>query len=120
MEVKPAPIRMGRSNEEILSAEGQSILKEVRPRDFLIALDRSGSLYDSLELAEWVEKLIISAPILSFIIGGPLGLPDSVLKKAGKILSLSKLTLTHEMSRLLLLEQLYRAFSINKGERYHK
>jgi 23S rRNA (pseudouridine1915-N3)-methyltransferase len=57
---------------------------------------------------------------ISFVIGGPLGLSQELLDQADKILSLSRLTLTHEMSRLLLLEQLYRAFTIIRGEKYHK
>jgi 23S rRNA (pseudouridine1915-N3)-methyltransferase len=87
----------------------------------MVPLDRSGHEFDSQELAAWLDSLSTgTGGWVSFIIGGPLGLPRELLDRAGKILSLSRLTMTHEMSRLLLLEQLYRAFTILRGEKYHK
>jgi 23S rRNA (pseudouridine1915-N3)-methyltransferase len=120
-EVKPAKIKKGRSTEEILNAEAETIARRLAPRDYLVALDRTGRQYDSVELAAWINKLSTSprSPI-NFIIGGPLGLSRQILDRAQEILSLSRLTLTHEMSRLILLEQLYRAFTILRGEKYHK
>jgi 23S rRNA (pseudouridine1915-N3)-methyltransferase len=86
-----------------------------------VPLDRTGHAFDSEELATWLDKLSTgTGGWVSFIIGGPLGLSQELLDQAGRILSLSRLTLTHEMSRLLLLEQLYRAFTIIRGEKYHK
>jgi 23S rRNA (pseudouridine1915-N3)-methyltransferase len=121
VEVKPSKIRKGRPEEEILSTEGQAIAPKVAPRDYLVPLDRSGHQFDSEELAAWLDTLSTSkGGWVSFIIGGPLGLSRELLDRADKILSLSRLTLTHEMSRLLLLEQLYRAFTILRGEKYHK
>ena len=122
IEVKPARIKKGRPTEEVLSAEGQTIARSLAPRDYLVALDRAGHPYDSAGLAAWLEKLSVSVAgdWVSFIIGGPLGLSREILERSQKVLSLSNLTLTHEMSRLLLLEQLYRAFTIWRGEKYHK
>jgi 23S rRNA (pseudouridine1915-N3)-methyltransferase len=120
-EVKAVKIRKGRTEEEILIAEGEAIARRVAPADYLVSLDRSGHQYDSEALAQWLEDLSIEAKgWVCFAIGGPLGLSKPLLERADKILSLSTLTLTHEMSRLILLEQLYRAFTIMRGEKYHK
>jgi 23S rRNA (pseudouridine1915-N3)-methyltransferase len=95
--------------------------RKLSPRDYVVALDRAGESLDSEELARWLEHLSRRAPGgVSFLIGGPLGLSKTLLNRAQKVLSLSRLTLTHEMSRLLLLEQLYRAMTILKGGKYHK
>ena len=121
VEVKPAQIKKGRPEEQILSTEGEAIARKLAPRDYLVPLDRSGHQFDSEQLATWLDRLSTSTGgWVSFIIGGPLGLPKALLDRADKILSLSRLTLTHEMSRLLLLEQLYRACTILRGEKYHK
>ena len=120
VEVKPARIKKGRSPKEILTAEGDSIAKRFIPREYLIALDRKGKSYDSDELAARIEDLSTTQNRLGFVIGGPLGLSKEILDRAHEIFSLSRFTLSHEMSRLLLLEQLYRAFTIIHGEKYHK
>ena len=120
VEVKPESIKKGKPSARILAAEGDSITKKFLPRDYLIALDRTGKAFDSEGLAERINELSFSQDRLAFVIGGPLGLSKEILKKAHEILSLSRLTLTHEMSRLLLLEQLYRAFTIINNEKYHK
>ena len=106
--------------EEILDKEGEAIAKRLLPRDYVIAMDRSGKAYDSEGLAAQIERLSLTQDRLSFVIGGPLGLSKKILDQAHEVFSLSRLTLTHEMSRLLLLEQLYRAFTILNNEKYHK
>lgn len=121
VEVKPAEIKKGRPEEEVLKIEGEAIDRRLKPKDYLVALDRRGHQYDSEELAAWLEKVYMDrGGWVSFVIGGPLGLSGDLINKAQKVLSLSRLTLTHEMSRLFLLEQIYRAFTIIKGEKYHK
>jgi 23S rRNA (pseudouridine1915-N3)-methyltransferase len=121
IEVRPARITKGRMVEEILAEEGQNLGRRVAPHDYLVTLDRTGHPYASEELAGWLDGLSGSSlDWINFVIGGPLGLSEEMLKRAQKVLSLSRLTLTHEMSRLVLLEQLYRAFTIMRGERYHK
>ena len=120
IEVKPVKIKKGKPFAEIVAVEGISLLNNILPRDYMVALDRSGRSFDSKGLAAWIEQLSLSHDRMAFVIGGPLGLSDGVLETAHAVFSLSSLTLTHEMSRLLLLEQLYRAFTIIRGEKYHK
>ena len=121
IEVRPVRMTKGISDEDVKKGEGQAILQKIGPGDFLIALDRPGRQYDSEGLAKWFKTLSIEARgSVGFTIGGPVGLSQEVIQKAGAVMSLSKMTLTHEMSRLVLLEQIYRAFTIIHGEKYHK
>ena len=120
-EVKAEKIRKGVSDEEVLKKEGQAILRRLRPNDYKIALDRTGKQYNSKKLASWLQQLsVITNGRACFIIGGPVGLSEEVKETADMIFSLSKLTLTHEMSRLILLEQIYRSFTIIEGYKYHR
>jgi 23S rRNA (pseudouridine1915-N3)-methyltransferase len=100
--------------------EARQILDKL-PKDFyLIALDRRGVELSSEELADKIEKLLVRGQSkLLFLLSGPLGFHNAVLKIADFKLSLSKLTFPHQLARLILLEQLYRAFKIIKGEPYH-
>ena len=120
VEVRPTKIKKGTPTEKILAMEGDAIAKRLRPKDYMIALDRLGKTYESEDLAKHIEKLAFRGIMPAFIIGGPLGLSEKILDRADEIFSLSQLTLTHEMSRLILLEQLYRAFTIINNEKYHK
>jgi len=120
VEVKPAKIRKGSPAEKVLALEGASLSKQLLPRDYIISLDRVGKSYGSKGFAGKVQKLAVTQKRVAFVIGGPLGLSAEILDGANEVLSLSRFTLTHEMSRLLLLEQLYRAFTIIHNEKYHK
>lgn len=121
IEVKPVRITKGIQDEDVRRSEGRAILQKRGAGDYLIALDRSGRHCDSEDLAEWLKKLSINVrKSVCFAIGGPIGLSKEVLEKADFVLSLSKLTLTHEMSRIILLEQIYRALTIIHGAKYHK
>lgn len=121
VEVKPVKMTKGRPEEEILRLEGQALIRKRGAKDYLVALDRTGRQYGSEEFAGRLEKAAMNAPGgIAFMIGGPLGLSGEALTEADEILSLSTFTLTHEMSRVVLLEQIYRAFTILKGEKYHK
>ena len=121
VEVKPVKIKKGRPEQDILATEGKAIGAKVNPRDYLVALDRSGRTFDSKGLAAWLERLSVDVGgWVSFDIGGPLGLSRDILTRAQEVVSLSRLTLTHEMTRLILLEQIYRAMTIMRGEKYHK
>jgi 23S rRNA (pseudouridine1915-N3)-methyltransferase len=121
VETKPARITKGRPDPEILKEEAQRIQKRLFSGERVVALDRSGRQFASERFAVWMDSLSSRGiGVVSFIIGGPLGLSRDLLEQADEVLSLSKFTLTHEMSRLILLEQLYRAFTILKGEKYHK
>jgi 23S rRNA (pseudouridine1915-N3)-methyltransferase len=121
VEVKPAKIPEEKRAEELLAVEGERIFRRVGRQDYLVSLDRSGRQFDSEGLASWLQSLTDRGEkCVTFAIGGPLGLSQKVLERSREVLSISELTLTHEMSRLILLEQLYRAFTILRGEKYHK
>jgi Uncharacterized conserved protein len=109
------------TDEAIKSAEAAQLLEHAAAADLCVALDPGGISPDSPELAElltqWEERPVTT---VCFLIGGHLGLHRSVLEKAHRVMSLSRLTLTHEMTRLILLEQLYRACTIKAGQKYHK
>lgn len=110
-----------RSLELVKEKEGQKILKTLRPDSFVIALDRNGEEVDSLGLAEKIEKLGLKGRShITFIIGGSLGLSKQVIKRANWKLSFSCLTFTHQLIRILLLEQIFRTFKIIRNEPYHR
>jgi len=119
--VKSEKIKHSIAEDHIRNCEGERILKLVSQRSTVVALDIEGKSMTSQDLArkvdDWQSR---GVPEVVFLIGGPLGLSGAVLSKADLILSLSRMTLTHEMARLILLEQLYRSFTILRGEKYHK
>ena len=120
-EVKPVRITKSTSDEEIIRKEGENILAKTEPGDYLIALDRTGKQYSSEGFASMLKKLSVeNKGMVCFVIGGPLGLSKEVLKRADHIVSISEMTLTHEMARLILTEQINRAFTIIKGHKYHR
>ncbi len=109
------------SDVSIKEKEAELLLANVSVGSFLIALDSQGKEYDSLKFAERVDRWEMqNIRQVSFLIGGPLGLAPSILNEAREKISLSRMTFTHDMVRLLLLEQLYRAYTIKAGEKYHK
>lgn len=100
--------------------EGELILKQLHNGDFVVLLDERGKSFGSVEFAKYLEqKMIGSVQHIVFIIGGPYGFSDEVYRRAGQQLSLSKMTFSHQMIRLFFVEQLYRAFTILRGEPYH-
>ena len=106
---------------QIKNIEGEKILKHIRDDDYVIALAIDGNMLDSVELSKRMEQLAIRGiSHVVFVIGGSLGLADSVLKRADYKLSFSKMTFPHQLMRMILLEQIYRGFRIMKGEPYHK
>ena len=96
------------------------MLGKVRPDSWLVALDERGTLLDSVELARLVATARDAGRELVFCIGGDEGLDASVRERAWKVVALSRMTLPHRLARLVLMEQLYRAFSLLRGEPYHK
>ncbi len=102
------------------AAEADAILAHRKPQDWLVALDERGSLLDSVELSRYVGRAQTGARDLLLVIGGDEGLDERIRQSADLVLSLSKMTLPHRMARMVLVEQLYRAFTILKGEPYHK
>lgn len=106
--------------QQVLQKEGEKLLKLVPAGSYLFVLDVYGEEISSEELAERIDKLGVSGrSSLAFLIGGAFGLSREVRRAADMKLSFSRMTFTHQMVRLLLVEQIYRAFKINRGEKYH-
>lgn len=112
----------GSSRQERQAAveeEADSILGRLQGGDYVVALDERGGGYDSAGFAAELGRLLGDGRRVNFIVGGPFGLSERVRQRADKVLSLSKLTFTHEMARLILAEQIYRAITITRGKAYH-
>lgn len=110
----------GMNADFIKRKEGEKLQKRLTKSDLIILLDESGKEYTSRGLAEWLNKVISSGPReISFLSGGAYGFSDDIIRLSDFKLSLSKMTFTHQMVRLIFLEQLYRAFTIIKGMNYH-
>lgn len=115
-DVKNIPL----SNNALKIKEGESILTHLSNEDVLVLLDEKGKTMTSIELAAFIENQQIQATKkIVFQIGGAFGFSDAVYQRANVQISLSKMTFSHQMVRLLFIEQLYRAFTILKGEKYH-
>lgn len=107
------------TEEQQKTAEGELILKQLQPSDTVVLLDEHGRELRSVEMARWLEQQQQTARRLVFVIGGPYGFSPAVYTRANDKLSLSRLTFSHQMVRLVFAEQLYRACTIIKGEPYH-
>ena len=108
------------SKKELKEKEGNLILESIKNNDYIILLDDKGITLSSIEFSELLNKKMVSSTNeLVFIVGGAFGFSESVYKRANYKLSLSKMTFSHEMVRLIFKEQLYRGFTIIKGEKYH-
>lgn len=106
--------------EKTLTREGERLLKYVRETSYLIVLDVAGKQLSSEDLSAKLDSLALSGRSdITFLIGGAFGLAPNVIARADERLSFSKMTFTHQMIRLLLVEQIYRAFKISRGENYH-
>jgi 23S rRNA (pseudouridine1915-N3)-methyltransferase len=106
--------------EQQKTKEAELILKKLSPPDHVVLLDEKGAEFSSKQFAAYLDKKAISSTsTLFFIVGGPYGFDASVYARANDKLSLSRMTFSHQMIRLLFVEQLYRAFTIIKGEPYH-
>ena len=99
--------------------EGEMILKMIQSSDHVVLLDEHGKSFRSIEFAEWIVQKQIHTRKLVFVIGGPYGFSPKVYERANEKLSLSKMTFSHQMIRLIFIEQIYRACTIIKGEPYH-
>ena len=109
----------GSTPETLKSKEGERLQAQVPPRAWVVALDPKGREFTTAAFAAWLGHREELARPLTFLIGGHWGLSEAVLAAADERLALSRLTLTHEMARLILLEQLYRALTIKMGHPYH-
>lgn len=107
--------------EQLRQREGEAILARIRPADYVIALTIPGRQLDSPQLAQHLQALNVQGVgSIVWVIGGSLGLSSTVIARAQEQLSMSSMTFPHQLARVMLLEQLYRAMKINAGERYHK
>lgn len=106
--------------EQILQKEGDMILSKIKNNSYVIAMCVEGKLISSEELADEIRNISMSTSNITFIIGGSLGLCETVKKRADKRISFGKITLPHQLMRVVLSEQIYRAFKINSNEAYHK
>lgn len=107
------------SRDQIKTAEGKLILKSLKDSDDLILLDERGKEFRSIEFADWLQKRMTAGRDIVFVIGGAYGFSREVYQRAGGMVSLSKMTFSHQMVRTIFVEQLYRALTILKGESYH-
>ena len=107
--------------KKAIDTEGGRVIKLLKPNDYLIGLDLNKKEMTSPEFAEFLNKKFVSGGSnISFVIGGSYGLSDELKQRCNDSISLSKMTFLHQMTRLILLEQIYRAFKINRNETYHK
>lgn len=118
IEVKDEAIKD--SEKLVLDIEADRVLSKINSDEYVILLDLHGRMLDSISLANKIDRLFISNSKITFVIGGSLGLGDSLIKRANERLKLSDLTFLHQMTRLIILEQIYRSFKILNNETYHK
>ena len=124
IELKDEPVNDNPSEQEINKVkdlEGDKVLKLLKPNEYLIGLDLNKKEVDSVAFSKYLmQKLELAGSQISFVIGGSYGLSDALKNRVNDSISLSKMTFLHQMTRLILLEQIYRAFKINNNETYHK
>ncbi len=106
--------------KQALLEEKNNILKYINPKDYIITLEIEGKQLTSPELADKIDKTFISNSDITFIIGGSYGMHEEIKSKSNFKLSFSKMTFPHQLFRVMLLEQIYRAYKINNNEAYHK
>ncbi|MDD3977037.1 23S rRNA (pseudouridine(1915)-N(3))-methyltransferase RlmH [Methanomicrobium antiquum] len=107
--------------KKILDKEGEKVISSLKTGDYLILLDLKGEMTDSESLALKLKDLELSGiSRIVFVVGGSLGVSENLIKRADFRLCLSKLTFTHQIARFILIEQIYRAYNINRGGKYHR
>lgn len=106
--------------EKVKEIEGERILKQIKNDDFVVLLDLRGKHVDTMAFKDKIQSLIDSSKNIDFVIGGSIGVSDEVKNRANMLLKLSDMTFLHQMTRLIILEQIYRAFKIMNNETYHK
>ena len=118
IEVKDEPIKD--NDKYVLETEANRVLDKIGNDEYVILLDLHGKEVDSVSFANKIDKLFISNSKICFVIGGSLGLGEQLIKRANYRLKISDMTFLHQMTRLIILEQIYRAFKILSNETYHK
>lgn len=121
IEVREERARRGMSEHAVRDAEAERMLRRIPKDAEIVALTRTGDAWSSERLSRHIQRSAVEASAgIAFLIGGALGLSDTILREADRRMRLSTFTLPHDLARLLLLEQLYRAGTIARGEPYHK
>ncbi len=125
IELAEEKIRNNTPNEsqisEVIEAEGKRIIQKINPSDYVVAMCIEGKLMSSEELSKTIDNAsIIGKSTIDFVIGGSYGLSDRVKSRADLRLSMSRMTFPHQMARMILCEQIYRAFEISSNGKYHK
>ncbi len=105
--------------EQVRTEEGKRLLARLDDRETVVLLDETGKLFDTRGFADKLQSMMMSGKDLAFVIGGAWGVSDAIRERADVIWSLSPLTFPHQLVRLIFAEQLYRAFSVIRGEPYH-
>ena len=121
VEINPLEIKDENLKDKVLTAEGEKILSYIKPTDYLITMEIKGKEFSSEEFASQIEELTNNGTQeIVFVIGSSCGIGKNVSQRANLKMSMSRMTFLHEFARLILIEQIYRAFKIIKGETYHK
>lgn len=121
IELTPIEIKDENLTEKILDMEAEKILANIKPSSFIVTMEIGGKQFDSVDFSKKIEEITNSGTSeMVFIIGSSCGLSKKVCEVSDMKLSLSKMTFLHQFTRLILLEQIYRAFKISKNETYHK
>ena len=120
-DIRPERGRQSGDDASIMRAQSARLVAAIPERGYVIALDERGETIDSLRFAKWLERLTIDSPHgITFVSGGDVGLDQTVRDRADKVLSLSPMTLPHQLARVVLLEQIYRACTLMRNIAYHK
>jgi len=114
-------VKIGSKPNTLLQKEKEAELffDKIQPNDYVVLLDENGKSFTSVAFADYVQKRMNASTDVVFLIGGPFGFSDKIYQRANDKISLSKMTFSHQMIRLFFVEQVYRAFTIIKGEKYH-
>ena len=120
IEVKDEAISDNDSSDHIKDKEAARVLDKIDDSDYVVCLDLKGKMYDSVEFAHFIDKTVMQYRRLVFVIGGSLGIGKELLSRANASLKISDMTFVHQMTRLIILEQIYRGFKILNNEVYHK
>jgi len=109
----------GMSDQAVRDAEGEQIMKRIKPTDYLVLLDEKGRSFRSLTFAHYLLQMESRVGQMVFLVGGPYGFSEKIYQRANEKIALSEMTFPHQLVRLIFLEQLYRACTINRNEPYH-
>lgn len=121
LEVPPERGRQKKNDAAIMHAQSARLIEAIPSRGLRVVMDERGAMLDSLKFSKWLEKLTVEQPYgVNFIMGGDVGMDDSVRQAADKLIALSPMTMPHELARVVLLEQIYRACTLMRNIRYHK